>query len=139
MKMGQGGSRIRRFIVSGLLVVGLGAAVFNVFPFRQTIAQNRAVEEARVELENLQAENERLEREVKTLQSPGEIERIARADYGYVRPGDTSYVIVGPAGEDSAPEGAGASPEPDAEPVEEASGFWSAVWGFITGRDLTDG
>ena len=137
--MGQGGSRIRRFIVSGLLVVGLGAAVFNVFPFRQTIAQNRAVEEARVELENLQAENERLEREVKTLQSPGEIERIARADYGYVRPGDTSYVIVGPAGEDSAPEGAGASSEPDAEPVEEASGFWSAVWGFITGRDLTDG
>lgn len=135
--MGQGGSRIRRFVVSGLLVIGLGAAVFNVFPFRQTIAQNRAVEEARVELENLQAENERLEREVKTLQSPGEIERIARADYGYVRPGDTSYVIVGPAGEDSAPDRAPL--EPDAEPVEEASGFWSAVWGFITGRDLTDG
>lgn len=135
--MGQGGSRIRRFVVSGLLVIGLGAAVFNVFPFRQTIAQNRAVEEARVELESLQAENERLEREVKTLQSPGEIERIARADYGYVRPGDTSYVIVGSAGEDSAPDRA--PPEPDAEPVEEASGFWSAVWGFITGRDLTDG
>lgn len=137
--MGKGGSRIRRFIVSGLLMVGLGAAIFNVFPFRQTIAQNRAVEEARIELEGLQAENERLERDVKTLQSPGEIERIARADYGYVRPGDTSYVIVGPAGGDSAPEGAGTSPEPEAEPEVEAGGFWSAVWGFITGRDLTDG
>lgn len=137
--MGQGGSRIRRFIVSGLLVVGLGAAIFNVFPFRQTIAQNRAVEEARTELESLRTENERLEREVKILQSPGEIERIARADYGYVRPGDTSYVIVGSAGDDSAPDGAGGPSGPDAEPEDEAGGFWSAVWGFITGRDLTDG
>lgn len=137
--MGQGGSRIRRFIVSGLLVVGLGVAIFNVFPFRQTIAQNRAVEEARTELESLRTENERLEREVKTLRSPGEIERIARADYGYVRPGDTSYVIVGSAGDDPAPDGAGDPSEPDAEPEDEAGGFWSAVWGFITGRDLTDG
>lgn len=130
-------SRTRGYVITGLLVIGLGAAIFNVFPFRQTIAQNRAVEEARVELENLQAENERLERDVETLRSPTEIERIARADYGYVRPGDVSYVIVGAAGEDPVSE-----EEPPEEPApqeDESTGFWSAVWGFITGRDLTDG
>lgn len=135
--MADRSSRRRGYIITGLLVIGLGAAIFNVFPFRQTIAQNRAVEEARAELETLQAENERLERDVETLRSPTEIERIARADYGYVRPGDVSYVIVGADGEEPASEEE--APEEPAPEEDDSTGFWSAVWGFITGRDLTDG
>ncbi len=134
-----GSSRKRGFIITGLLVVGMGVAIFNVFPFRQTIAQNRAVEEARMELETLQAENERLERDVETLRSPSEIERIARADYGYVRPGDISYVIVGADGEETPASGEGDPPPEEPGNEDDSTGFWSAVWGFITGRDLTDG
>lgn len=134
-----GSSRKRGFIITGLVIIGMGAAIFNVFPFRQTIAQNRAVEEARIELETLQAENERLERDVETLRSPSEIERIARADYGYVRPGDTSYVIVGAAGEEAPASGDPPPEEPESGDEDDSTGFWSAVWGFITGRDLTDG
>lgn len=133
----DGSSRKRGFIITSLVIIGMGAAIFNVFPFRQTIAQNRAVEEARVELEALQDENERLERDVETLRSPSEIERIARADYGYVRPGDTSYVIVGAAGEEAP--ASGEDPPEESGDEDDSTGFWSAVWGFITGRDLTDG
>lgn len=135
----DGSSRKRGFIITSLVIIGMGAAIFNVFPFRQTIAQNRAVEEARVELEALQDENERLERDVETLRSPSEIERIARADYGYVRPGDTSYVIVGATGEEAPASGEAPPEESGSGDEDDSTGFWSAVWGFITGRDLTDG
>lgn len=130
--MGQE-SRRRGFWISAVLVVALGVAVFNVFPFRQLIAQNRAVEETRIELETLQEENQRLERNIETLKSPAEIERIARVDYGYVRPGDTSYVLVETPVRQAPTEEA---PEPEEE--EQSRGFWNAIWDFITGRDLTD-
>ena len=117
------------YFIPVMLVIGMIVAVTNVFPFRQIIAQNRQVEETRAELGTLQAENEQLARETEALRTPSEVERIAREDFGYVRPGDTSYVIVEPGGRPVVEE-----PEPELEI--ESGGLLDSVWDYLTGRDL---
>ena len=117
------------YFIPVVLVIGLVIAVTNVLPFRQIISQNRQVEEARTELAALQAENERLILETEALRTPTEIERIAREDFGFVRPGDTSYVIVEPAVRPVVDEH-----EPEVEI--ESGGVFDAIWAYLTGRDL---
>ena len=117
------------YFIPVMLVIGMIVAITNVFPFRQIIAQNRQVEETRAELGTLQAENEQLARETEALRTPSEVERIAREDFGYVRPGDTSYVIVEPGGRPVVEE-----PEPQLEI--ESGGVLDSVWDYLTGRDL---
>ncbi len=118
------------YLVPLMLVIGVAVVVTNVFPFRQIIAQNRQVEQARTELATLQDENAALEREVEALRSPSEIERIARQDFGYVRPGDTSYVIVEPVRRP------GTVVESAPQPQVESGGVFDAIWDWLTGRDL---
>ena len=120
------------YFVPLLLVIGLAVAVTNVFPFRQIIAQNRQVEEARAELAALQDENDRLLPETEALKTPSEIERIARQDFGYVRPGDTSYVIVEPVVRPNV------GPQEAPPPEIESGGVWDAIWDYLTGRDLVN-
>ena len=119
------------YFVPILLLVGMIIAVNYIVPFRQMLAQNRQVETARAELTAIQAENEQLVRETEALRSDSEIERLAREDYGYVRPGDTSYVIVEPVGRQP-------FEEPEPEVVIESGGVLDAIWDYLTGRDLTD-
>ena len=128
------GQRVRRkggYFAPVLILLGALVAANYVIPYREILAQNRQVESARVELETLQAGNERLVRQTEALRSPTEIERLAREDYGYVRPGDSSYVIVEPVGRPVVQE-----PEPDVEI--ESGGVLKAIWDYLTGRDLTD-
>ena len=118
------------------LVVALVVAAVDVFPVRQLITQNREREAVAIRLAEIRAENARLEREIEALHSPNAIERIARADFGYVRPGEVSYVVIA-AEEDGTAE----STVPEAETVEiaDSGGFWQALWDYVTGRDLIDG
>lgn len=114
-----------------LLLVALTVVLTNVFPFRQILAQRQQVAIASEQLAVLEQENARLRTEAEALSSPTEIERIARDDFGLVREGDTSYVIVEPA----------AGPESEVittgeEELPESSSFLDSVWNFLTGRDL---
>jgi len=121
-------------LVPLMLVVVLAIVLTNVFPFRQILAQQRAVSNAEQRLEVLQEENARLAAEAEALRSDPEIERIARADFGFVRPGDTSFVVVEPT-----PEIGEILPESEPEPVAlESRSFADAIWDFLTGRDLVD-
>ncbi|MGI8822357.1 MAG: FtsB family cell division protein [Acidimicrobiia bacterium] len=117
-----------------LVMVGLVTAVLGgVFPFRQIIAQHRQVDTAEQRLADLIAVNEELEGEIATLQTPTEIERIAREQFGLVRPGEVGYVVEQPAG--AAEESV--IPEPTVAHDEERSdSWWRGVWDFLTGRDL---
>lgn len=128
-------ARRSRNIVLPLLLLGVVlVAAVDVFPVRQLVALNRQAEELQLDLAAIREENARLELEIETLHSTREIERIARTDFGYVQPGETSYVIIMP--EEPL------RPEPDgggSEVVPESGGFWEAVWSFVTGRDMTDG
>ena len=128
--------RRRGLLIPLFLVVALAVAAVDVFPVRQLIAQNREREEVEARLAEVRAQNAQLEREIEALHSPTAIERIARADFGYVRPGEVSYVVIVP-DEDSTAESevlqTGEAAVPD------SGGFWEALWDYLTGRDVIDG
>lgn len=129
-------SKRRGWFIPLILVVGLIVAAADVFPIRQLISQNREVQVYEAQLLEIQEENARLEREIEALHSPTEIERIARTDFGYVRPGEISYVVFAP--EDPLAETT-EDPLDDQVPTSPSGGFWDALWDYLTGQDLVDG
>ena len=78
----------------------------------------------------LVVENARLDAEVVALLSPSEVERLAREEYGLVRPGETAYIIE----KDDDPVGA-VDVVPEEEPLDGRS-ILELAWDFLTGRDL---
>jgi cell division protein FtsB len=89
--------RRRRLIAlnaGGLAVLSVFAFVAYVFPTRTLLAHRDAVNQRERELSALQADNARLAERIAQLQDPEEIERIAREDYGYVRPGEQAFVVL---------------------------------------------
>ena len=133
MKSGRRGMRL-----SGLLALGAAVAVVvtaaGIFPFRQILAQEHAVDLAAQKLDALEAENARLEADIGALATPAEVERLAREQFGLVRPGEVGYVVVIPPGTESIEP----QPEPTLERPQTRS-WWRGIWDFLTGRDLKDG
>lgn len=119
-------------LLATMLFVLFGAAfVTQVVPYRQIIDSQRQVSEARNHLAALEAENERLEADVAALQTEAEVERLAREKLGYVRPGETAYVVLDPPASDQPP------PPPPAEVEEVEDQTWvERLWDFLTGADL---
>ena len=123
--------RHRRFpLVAVILLAALAITLAGIFPFRQMIAQQRQVDQTQARLEALIEENHRLEATAAALESAPEVERLAREQYGLVRPGETGYTVETPA--DSSPTVIAASPE---DTVDERSPL-QRIWDFLTGRDL---
>jgi cell division protein FtsL len=77
-----------------LLVVLVGLLFAFVYPTRTFLDQRDQTNKARAQLEVLQSENARLARESKRLSTDSEIERIAREQYGLVKPGERPFVIL---------------------------------------------
>lgn len=123
--------RRRRFPFLALLLVGaLAITLAGIFPFRQIIAQERAVDATRDKLDALREENRLLQDTVNLLETPDEVERLAREEFGYVRPGETAFVVVTPLDSPSPI----AAPEPP--PALERGNWWDGLVDFFTGRDL---
>lgn len=112
-----------------LLLAGLAIVLAGVFPFRQLIAQERLVENTRAKLDVLVVENEALQAQIDAVQSPAELERIAREQYGMARPGETTYVVE---------LDGGPVPQSVVTPQEEldSRSLLERFWDFLTGRDL---
>ena len=118
-----------------LLVVALIAVVVvlaGIFPFRQIIAGNREVGTAEQKLEALREENAVLEARIAALQTPQEVERLAREQFGLVMPGEIGYVVVTPPWESDL----GNPPAADPAAGPEGRSWWQHLWDFLTGRDL---
>ena len=129
-------ARQRRSVLLPLIMLGMVlVAAVDVFPIRQMITLNGEAEDLRLQLAKIQAENAQLETEIERLHSPTEIERIARADFGYVNPGETSYVVI----MSDEPVAPGPPSGEFSEAVPESGGFWEALWDFVTGRDMSHG
>jgi len=114
-----------------LLFILMGAAFLTqVVPYRQILDSQRQVESARDQLASLEAQNEVLAADVEALNTPEEIERLARDKLGYVREGEVAYVVLDPPGAQAA--------QPAASDVPELSDkTWvDHIWDFITGGDL---
>jgi cell division protein FtsL len=69
-----------------------------VFPTRSYLAQQRQVRNARHAVSVLHAQNAQLATEAKRLQTPEEIERLARSQFNMVFPGEQAYNVVPPRG-----------------------------------------
>jgi cell division protein FtsL len=108
----------------------MGAAFLTqVVPYRQIIDTQRQVAEARAELATLQNENAELQADVTALGTDQEIEKLAREKLGYVRPGETAYVVLDPPGAEE--------PDPVEPPPPPVQKTWvERVWEFVTGSDL---
>ena len=92
------GKGARRIVLPGLLVVALLALLFTaVFPTRTFLTQRSAIAEKRTEVERLTAEQAELEARLAALSTPAEIERLARRDYGMIKPGEEAYLVLPPA------------------------------------------
>lgn len=117
--------------IATLLILLMGAAfVTQVVPYKQIVESQRQVAAARAELAELETQNDRLQADVEALHTNSEIERLAREKLGYVRPGETAYVVLDPPG--SADDTEPAPTEP--EPVEKT--WVDEVWEFLTGADI---
>ena len=71
-----------------VLVLAIAASV----PVRQLMAQGAEIAELEQQVADLEAGNERLRAEIERLHDPEELERIARACLGMVRPGEIAFV-----------------------------------------------
>jgi cell division protein FtsB len=85
------GARARLALVALALVAIL--FVF-VFPTRSYLAQRRQVSKARHAVEVLREVNDKLQADARELQTPAEIERMAREWFHYVRPGEQVFNVV---------------------------------------------
>ncbi|HET9259769.1 MAG TPA: septum formation initiator family protein [Acidimicrobiia bacterium] len=117
-------------LISTLLILLMGAAFLTqVVPYGQIVEANRQVTEAETQLAELEAENADLTADVEALQTDAEIEKLAREKLGYVRPGETAYVVLDPPG---TPDDSTIAPET----TPEDKTWVDRVWEFISGEDL---
>ena len=118
--------------ITTLLFVVIGAAFLTqVVPYRQIVDSQRQLNAARTELATLESENTRLQADVAALGTDAEIEKLAREKLGYVRPGETAFVVLDPPEDGTAP----ARPATPAEIPEDRT-WVDRVWDFLTGADL---
>lgn len=116
-----------------VLLVSLALVATGVLPVQQFLERESQVSDAQARLDQLVTENEVLDDEAAALLTDQEIERIAREQYGYVKPGEVGYVVVPSDGGELV-----IDEEPGVEPVAEPRGFLQRIWDFITGRDVAD-
>jgi cell division protein FtsB len=119
-------------VLATLLFLVMGAAFLTqVVPYRQILDSQRQVNSARAQLAALEEENEVLAADVAALQTDQEVEKLAREKLGYVRPGETAYIVLDPPSEETRPQ-----PQTDNLVIPEERTWVDALWDFVTGADL---
>jgi cell division protein FtsB len=98
---GATSSRTRHPLLFGVwvglvAVVALALILFLVLPTRTWLSQRSSLSDSRHRLSVLQQENDALSARVTALQSPEEVERVARQQYGMVRPGEQPFAVAAP-------------------------------------------
>jgi hypothetical protein len=89
------------------------------------------VSSARAQLAALEEDNELLAADIAALETDEEVEKLAREKLGYVRPGETAYVVLDPPEEATRPQ-----PETDDLVIPEERTWVDMIWDFVTGSDL---
>jgi cell division protein FtsB len=75
-------------------VAGVAMLFVLVFPARDYLAGRRQLKATTSEIAVFRSENAKLSAKIKLLQTDGEIEQLARQDYGLVMPGEQAYAIL---------------------------------------------
>ena len=122
--------------IAGAAILAAGATVYAVPVLDRLEEQSTNIAEYAGELDELVAENTELEERLEALHTPIEIERLARERLGYVREGETAFVVVSP--RDPAPAPSAEDPVEMAEMIEEEP-WYSRWWSYLSGSDLSAG
>ncbi len=130
--------RGRLLWVAGVGILVAGAIVYTVPVLERLEEQRIEIAESTAELDELVSENAELQDRLDSLNTPIEIERLARERLGYVREGEISFVVV-PAPPVEVPP----SPTPTEAPEEgfeaptiEQDPWYEEWWSYISGSDL---
>ena len=107
--------RARAWLLVSVLAL-LGVLLLAGFPARAWVAQRHEREKVAAALDEMAAQNRRLEDQARLLQTDAEIERLARRDYNLVRPGEEPFAILPSASPAPAPVGTPAPVATEAEP-----------------------
>jgi cell division protein FtsB len=100
----RSGTRGRRLFGVLVALVVVGGFVFAfALPGRTYLEQRRDVRRAEQRVQVLEQETAKLDRRAGELQTPEEIERIAREQYGLAKPGETAFAILPPEAPADAP------------------------------------
>ena len=90
--------RLRFAIKAALCLLALlGALYVFAYPVRTYLAQKRQVAQVERTISVLGAQDAKLNSQYKLLQRTSYVDQLARADYGYVKPGQQSYEVLPPA------------------------------------------
>jgi cell division protein FtsB len=119
------------WVLAFVLLGALALTVSGVLPFRQLITQQNQVERSAARLAALHAENRALSEEIEMLGTDAEIERLAREQFGLVRPGEVAYVVVTSEELPVAEEITDPVVRSDERP------WWRRVLDFVTGSDVS--
>jgi cell division protein FtsB len=114
-------------LVTAVVVAGLLFAF--VLPIRTYMGQRRSIGATQAQVKVLDQQNHRLAARVQQLGTDAEIERLAREQYGMVKPGEEPYAILPAPG--SAP-AALPSIVPATPPAPKAHPGWlRRLWGHV--------
>lgn len=95
---------MRRVVKLGIAVLVLAGVTFLFgFPVRTLLQQQKQMAANQHRSSVLGTENAKLTQRAAQLQTNAEIEQIARSQYGLVKPGEHSYVVLPPTASGSAP------------------------------------
>jgi cell division protein FtsB len=78
-------------------VAVIGVLFLFVLPGRTYLAQRRSLSAAATRVDALARANDQLDQHIKQLQTDAEVERLARQQFGLIKPGEIPYVILPPA------------------------------------------
>lgn len=84
----------RPLLLAAFAVATIAVLAVYVFPTRTWLDQRSASAETSAQLAELRAERRALEERVAELDSDAEIERVARSEYGLVKPGEEAYAVL---------------------------------------------
>ena len=126
--------RSRWLWIAGAAILAAGATVYAVPVLDRLEEQSTNIAEYAEELDELVAQNTELEERLDALHTPIEIERLARERLGYVREGETAFVVVSP--RDPAPAPLAEDPVEMAEMIEHEP-WYSRWWSYLSGSDLS--
>jgi cell division protein FtsB len=89
------GRRVGRLVgIVGGGVCLLGVLAIGVFPTRSFLDQRSTTGQTEQRLTVLRQQNQELADRLKALNTPSEIERLAREQYNLVRPGEEAYSVL---------------------------------------------
>lgn len=118
----------------GVAILIAGATVYAVPVLDRLEEQHTEIAESTAELDVLVAENTDLQDRLDSLNTPVEIERLARERLGYVREGETSFIVVSP--REAPADSPGDELVVETETVGEDP-WYKRWWSYISGSDIT--